>query len=249
MIQRHIHILELVNEAGRIDVNTLAAKAGVSAVTVRKDLDTLAESGLLTREHGYALSKGSDDINNRLAVRYETKTLIAKKAASLVSPGETVMIESGSCCALLAGELSSRIRDVTIITNSAFIAAYVRDKGEARVILLGGEYQKESQVMVGPLVRTCAQMFHVDKLFAGADGFDPACGFSTSDMMRTDAMKGMALSAAKLYVVTDSEKFKRPGLIMQLPFEEVRGVVTDEGIPDEALDILREKNLEVLLAS
>ena len=138
MTGRHTKILEIVNRAGRIDVNSLAEQVGVSAVTIRKDLDTLAAEKLLSREHGFAISGSTEDINNRLAVQYATKIRIAKEAASMVSPGETVMIESGSTCALLANELAAFGRDVCIITNSAFIAGYIRDKGDVRVILLGG---------------------------------------------------------------------------------------------------------------
>ena len=63
------------------------------------------------------------------------------------------MIESGSCCALLALEIAQTRKDVTLITNSAFIADYVRKMPTIRIILLGGEYQKESQVMVGPMTK------------------------------------------------------------------------------------------------
>ena len=165
MNERHTRIVNIVNKSKKIEVNALAEMLGVSPVTIRKDLGSLEEKGLLSREHGYAVMLNTDDINNRLAVCYETKVKIAKAAANMVSSGETVMIESGSSCALLAGELSNSDKDVTIITNSAFIAGYVRENGDSRVILLGGEYQKESQVMVGPLVRICAREFHVCLLY------------------------------------------------------------------------------------
>ena len=248
MNDRHTKILEIVNRAGRIDVNTLAAQVGVSTVTMRKDLDALSEQKLLSREHGFAISGSTEDINNRLALNYGTKVGIAREAARLVGSGETVMIESGSTCALLASELAKSGKDISIITNSAFIAGYIRDLGTSRVILLGGEYQKESQVMVGPMVRSCAAAFHVDKLFVGTDGFDKDYGFSTSDMMRTDAMKGMSASARKTIVLTDSGKFSHAGLITQLAFEDVHGVVTDDGIPEEAFQVLKEHGIMVLLA-
>lgn len=106
MKKRENTILEILSEVGRIEVTVLAERLGVSQVTVRKDLDALEQKGILRREHGYAVFGGSDDINNRLALRYEEKRRIAKKAASLVSAGETVMIENGSCCALLAEEIA-----------------------------------------------------------------------------------------------------------------------------------------------
>lgn len=246
--ERHTKIIDIVNKAKKIEVNALAELLGVSSVTVRKDLDTLESKGLLIREHGYAVKCNEDDINNRLAIRYEVKVKIAQAAAEMVSSGETIMIESGSSCALLAGELARSGKDVTIITNSAFVAGYVRENGNARVILLGGEYQKESQVMVGPLVRTCAREFHVDKLFLGTDGFDPDYGFTGSDMMRTEAVKALAESARNVYLLTDSSKFEQMGVVSQLRFDAVTGVVTDEGIPAAALNILKQHDVNVIIA-
>ena len=77
----------------------------------------LEAKGLIKREHGYALLCSNDDINNRLAYHYELKRRIAQAAASLVRDGETVMIESGSCCALLADELCTRKRDCLLYTS------------------------------------------------------------------------------------------------------------------------------------
>ena len=247
MNERHTKIIDIVNKEAKIEVNALAEMLGVSSVTVRKDLDQLEDKGLLTRSHGYAVKCNEDDINNRLSVRYETKVRIAKAAAAMVGSGETVMIESGSSCALLAGELSRGDKDVTIITNSAFIAGYVRENGSSRVILLGGEYQKKSQVMVGPLVRICAREFHVDKLFVGTDGFDPKFGFSGSDMMRTEAMKFLAESARNVILLTDSSKFNQFGVVMQLRFEELAGVVTDSEIPAEAKAILDQYHIQTTI--
>ena len=215
MTERHTKILDIVSEEKKVEVNRLSEMLGVSQVTIRKDLDVLEERGLLSREHGYAVMKNVDDINNRMAVRYDTKLKIAKEAAKSVVNGETIMIESGSSCALLAEQLAADKKDVTIITNSAFIATYIREVSVGRVILLGGEYQKESQVMVGPLVRQCAGEFFVDKLFVGTDGFLPEIGFTGGDMMRTEAMKSMAQSAKKVIVVTDSSKFSRQGVVVQ----------------------------------
>ena len=132
----------------------------VSQVTIRKDLDALEKSGIIIREHGYAVLNDSDDINTRLAYHYEIKQKIARKAAETIHDGETLMIESGSCCSLLALEIAKTKQEVTLITNSAFIAEYVRRYKNIHVILLGGEYQKESQVMVGPITRNLS-LIHI----------------------------------------------------------------------------------------
>lgn len=245
MIERHTKILDIVSENKKIEVNRLSEFLNVSQVTIRKDLDMLEERGLLSREHGYAVMRNVDDINNRMAVRYDTKLRIAKEAAKSVISGETVMIESGSSCVLLAEQLAQEKRDITIITNSAFIASFIRETAIGRIILLGGEYQKESQVMVGPLVRTCAKEFYVDKLFVGTDGFVPDIGFTGGDMMRTEAMKAMAKSARKVIVLTDSSKFMRQGVVVQFGLSEVSSVYTDDEIPGETKMLLREAGIAV----
>jgi DeoR/GlpR family transcriptional regulator of sugar metabolism len=148
VLDRRSKILEHVIDHERVDVNELADMFGVSQVTIRKDLDHLERNGLITREHGYAVAIAPDNLRSRLAFHHDIKRRIATAAAELVPNGATVMIESGSCCALLADELSRTRRGVTIITNSAFIADYVRG-GQAAVILIGGDYQPESQVTVG----------------------------------------------------------------------------------------------------
>jgi DeoR/GlpR family transcriptional regulator of sugar metabolism len=249
MSSRQTKIIAIVNREGKLEVNELARLLAVSAVTIRKDLDELEKKGLLRRKHGFAVKCSEDDVNNRLAFRHEIKRQLAITAADLVRNGETVMIESGSSCALLAAELSKRDIDVTMITNSAFIAGYVRENGNAKVILLGGEYQMESQVMVGPLVRVCAQQFYVDKLFVGTDGFDPEYGFTGSDMMRTEAVKAMAESARKVYLLADADKFSAMGIVKLLPFEAVTGVVTNEGVSEKTKKIVAAHGIEVWIGS
>ena len=157
------------------EVSRLSTLLNVSQVTIRKDLIALEQSGMLVREHGYATLNNSDDINKRLAFHFEQKMQIVKRAAQLVEDGETIFIESGSCCALLAVEIAQTKKDVTIVTNSAFIADYVRKIENVQIVLLGGNYQKESQVMVGPMTAQCAQAYFADKLFIGTDGFSSGC--------------------------------------------------------------------------
>lgn len=245
MTERQTKILEMVNEQKKIEVNHLSETLGVSQVTIRKDLDALEEKRLLKREHGYAVICNTDDISNRMAVRYDIKVKIAEKAADLVSDGETVMIESGSSCALLAEYLAEKKKDVTIITNSAFIARHIRESAAGKTVLLGGDYQKESEVMVGPLVRKCAREFYVDKFFMGTDGFIPQAGFTCGDMMRAEAMKNMAESAKHSIILTDSSKFAQQGVVLQCRLDEINMVVTDTGISEDARKVLEQNRVAV----
>lgn len=249
---REAMILELLAAAGgRLEVSVLAEEAGVSQVTMRKDLDELERRGILVREHGCALLHSPDDIQSRIAYHYDEKRKIAERAAELVENGDTIMIESGSCCALLADVLAERRKDLTIITNSAFIAAYIRGKCAFQIILLGGVYQPEAQVMVGPMVRLCADGFYVSRFFIGVDGWSKPTGFTNRDHMRAQAVRDMAHQAERVVVLTESEKFTRRGVVpLNLAGRDgvqPQLVVTNRSISGEVLAALEEKGVELLL--
>jgi DeoR/GlpR family transcriptional regulator of sugar metabolism len=243
MTQRHTRILEILSRHQRSEVAFLAEALGVSQVTVRKDLDVLEERGLISREHGYACLNNSNDIGKRLAFNYDIKKRIAKDAAATVEEGETVMIESGSCCALLAEELANEQKDVTIITNSVFIANFIRNTSRTKIILLGGCYQPDAQVVVGPMTRKCGEIFFSDKFFVGTDGFMPEYGFTGKDHMRSQTVMDLAENARDIFILTDSGKFSRQGVLGLVRLESVTGVFTDDQIPAGVEKLLLENNI------
>jgi DeoR/GlpR family transcriptional regulator of sugar metabolism len=245
MTNRHTKILEILSEKQRMEVGALAEFLDVSQVTIRKDLDQLEERGLIRREHGYASIELVDDVGKRLAFRYTIKKRIAQAAAASIHEGETVMIESGSCCTLLAEELANTKRDVTIVTNSVYIANHIRYTPYGKVILLGGYYQKESQVLVGPLTRKCAEIFFSDKFFIGVDGFTTKAGFSGNDHLRVQTVQDLAEQVRQILVLTDSDKFSRQAVVGLIQASDVAAVYTDDKIPPEIENHLIEKNVRV----
>ena len=247
MNRRASKILEALIQSDRVDVSSLSELLGVSQVTIRKDLDELEKQGIIIREHGYAILRNADNMNGRIAYHYEEKLLIAKKAAELVSDGETIMIESGSCCALFANELVETRKDLTVITNSAFIAEYLKKNATFQVILLGGTYQAESQVTVGPMVAKCAENFMVDNFFVGTDGYSVKCGFTNSDQMRAQAVRDMAKQAERAIFITESTKFLKHGIVpLRLMDTEIKiAVVTDSNISEDMVKKLKDRDIEV----
>ena len=241
---RHTKILNILNEKKKVTVAELSEALDVSEVTVRKDLSQLEKNGFLSKEHGYATMTSSDDVSNRLSFNYDVKRRIAQKALETIKDGETVMIESGSCCALLAEELVTQRRDITIITNSVFIASFIRHNPGAHLILLGGEFQNESQVMIGPLIKKSIENFYVNKFYIGTDGFNER-GAMSGDLMRAEAVRDMADSAKESIILTESEKFQQNGVVPLLPYEKISAIYTDDQIEATAKHKLEEKNIKV----
>lgn len=246
MKNRSNKILELLTQENKIEVSALSEKLGVSQVTIRKDLDALEHRGIIKREHGFAALCSLDDINGRIAYHYEEKRKIAKKAVELVSDGSTIMIESGSCCALLADTLVNLKKNLTIITNSAFIADYIRGKSNFQIILLGGIYQQDAQVMVGPMIRQCAENFFVDLYFIGTDGYTSSIGFTNRDQMRAQAVRDMAGQAEQVVVLTESDKFSKRGIVPLNLKTKVKTVITDEQIPSSVKADLERQGIRVI---
>ena len=241
-------ILELLVKEKKLEVAEISGHLGVSQVTVRKDLDAMEAQGLITREHGFAVLSSTDDIKGRLAWHYEEKRKIACLAADLVKDGDTIMIESGSCCALLAKALTEIRKGVTIITNSVFIADYIRRESDFQIVLLGGIYQQDAQVMVGPMVRQCAENFWVDRFFIGVDGWSARTGFTNQDQMRAQAVRDMARQADQVIVLTESDKFTRHGTVPLNLKDRVSTVITDQNIGEEIRQGLYQLGIEVIIS-
>ncbi len=247
MLQRHLKIIELLETNERLDVTTLANRFNISPSTIRKDLEYLESQGLLKRQHGYASRVSSDNITYRMAFNYEAKQAIALAASQLVCDGETIMIESGSTCALFASLVAEKKKDLTIITNSTFIARYISTSNTS-VILLGGDYHSDAEVLVGPFVKLCVSQIYVDKFFVGLSGFSPSRGFLNSNISRAEAVQSMAESASKTYVLADNTKFSQLSTIALFPSKLPAAVISNDPIPEDACIYFQEKGIQYIPA-
>lgn len=241
-------ILSILSERKKVDVSELAAVLQVSQVTARKDLDALEAKGFIRRVHGFAELNTTDHISSRLAYHYEEKRRIAECAAELVSSGDTVMIESGSCCAILADLLAKKCSSLTIVTNSAFIAEYVRSCQHIQVVLLGGIYQHDAQCLVGPMLRENAANYHVRYFFIGTDGWSERFGFTNKDPLRAQAVRDMSCACDEMVVLTESEKLVSVGTVPLNVKEQPRYVITDAALPEQERDLLAAQGIKVILA-
>jgi len=242
-MERTVKILDLLASNKTIKLSLLAELLDVSQVTLRKDLDDLEKRGIVCRSHGFVSLDGADDTGKRIAFNHLIKRKIASAAVQIVEEGETVMLESGSCCALFAEELAVTKRNVTIITNSAFIANYVCRLPYIKIILLGGYFQPESQVLVGPITQKCADFFYADKFFLGTDGFILDYGFTGRDHLRVETSLELAKRAKKVFILTEAAKFHHRGVYNMIELDKLAGVFTDDSIPKEAEAAIKKCNI------
>ena len=243
MNERQQEIIYKVNELNQISVNDLAQQFNVSVVTIRHDLNFLEQNGYLKREHGYAVAVDSDNLDARMKIKFPLKQKIAEYAASLVNNDEHIFIEGGSTNALLARHLAYT-RRITLITSSYYIAQLLKNT-ELKVMVIGGEYQKKSESVVGELACLAIKHLHFDKAFIGIDGFLPDTGFSGRNQMRTELVNTILTKPSENIIITDSSKFGQKQPHQLSPLEAIHRVITDQAIKIEDEQYLTAKNIIV----
>ncbi|HKM56881.1 MAG TPA: DeoR/GlpR family DNA-binding transcription regulator [Isosphaeraceae bacterium] len=244
-----IAVRDAVLEAGSCRVADLARDLGVSEVSIRKSLDELERQGIVRRFHGEARIYNGDEIPFRMHVHYAEKQAIAGRAAALVEPGDTIILEAGSAIAMFAERIKD-LRGLTVITTNVFIARLFRGS-KVRVIVMGGLYQEESESLVGPAVCESIRSVGFSKSFIGVSGFTIAGGFMLNDIARAEVTRSIlergADCSAKAWILTDSSKFgvSHAALICS-DLSQIAGVVTDQGIPEDYRRYFETAGLEIL---
>ena len=244
--ERQNRILEILGLNNRTSVNELSQKLDVSSVTIRQDLNFLEAEGLLKRVHGGAVLKDGDDLDNRLGKNYEKKLRIAKKLASMVSEGETILIESGSANVLFARELV-KIKKVTIMTTNVYIARQFRKNTQANIVILGGIYQSDSETLVGKITKACIDQVNIHKAFIGIDGYTTEDGFTLRDMFRAEISSHIIQTAKDVFVVSDSSKFGCTGLTNICQLTDIQHIATNNDLDFAFQEEFRTAGIDLIL--
>ena len=243
-------IVEIVNRDGKASVEALADILDASRETIRRDLTELDRQGLLRKVHGGATAaepSGFEKAEGALAARMTQnltrKRAIARKAAGLLKPGDSLFIDTGSTTLILAEELPAGL---TVITNSAAIAALAIKAEDSRVFLIGGEYRRGGQESVGDMAVRQIGEFRAAYAFLTVAAFG-AGGFMDHDLQQAQVARAMARQAAQPVVLADSSKMDRLGVFEVVPAAAPVSLVTDALSPELAAD-LRERGVTLLLA-
>lgn len=251
--QRRRKILDLLEQKGQVTVRDLVERFAVSAVTARGDLDALASNGSAVRSHGGAVRRleASQDYPLRFkeTLHRGEKIKIGRAAADLVRPNEVIILDSGTTTAEVARQIKTKkLQPLTIITNALNIASELMDAPGISVIMVGGLMRPISCSFVGPQAEAMLREFHADRLFLAVDGFDLAIGASTPDVLEAQLNGLMMQVSREVNIVADSSKLGRRSVSRIGPLERVHRLVTDGHAPQEFIEALRKKGVEVLMA-
>ncbi|GAA5218706.1 DeoR/GlpR family DNA-binding transcription regulator [Corallincola platygyrae] len=247
--QRRRAIVDLVNELGEATVELLASKFDTSAVTVRKDLVALEAAGLLLRKFGGAMSVpkelSADPQGHKVSKR---KKLIAKAAADCIRDHYRVIIDSGSTTAAMIPELNQK-RGLVVMTNSLAVANALHGlENEPTLLMTGGTWDPHSESFQGQVAEQVLRSYDFDQLFIGADGVDLSRGTTTFNEL-IGLSHAMAEVAREVVVVIESDKIGRRIPNLELPWQQINRLVTDDGLAPEVRQTIEKLGVEVTVAS
>jgi DeoR family galactitol utilization operon repressor len=246
LTERESQLLELLIDEPGISVTDMSNRLGVSAVTVRSTLSSLADKGVIVRTWGGATPAFHPAILDRQRAHTAVKTRIARAAADLVEDGDTVMVEAGTTTALIGRYLFGK-QNVHVVTNSMLFVPYGRSNPSLQVTVVGGSFQAATESMVGPIALRELEQFHVRLAFVGTDGFSLAHGATTHLIEGAEIVRKMAACSDRTVLLADSAKYGKTGFARVLDLREFSLVISDDGLVPEARAEIEEAGIELLI--
>lgn len=252
-IERRQQILQILRGGSTVDTTELSNRLGVSEMTIRRDLKALEKDKKVLRSYGGAT------LTRRLHLEFQfdpsrqnarsAKKAIGQFAASLVEPGETIFVDTGTTTLEFARELSRRDIPVTVATSSLAVGSELWGQSQIRVLILAGQLRAGSPDLTGPLCEHSMEMLHAAKAFIGCDGLLPGRGFFAADAEGARVSATMLRFAAWKCVMVDGSKIGKPAPVQYAGLDEVDLLVTDDSAPEHAIQLLRESMARVEVAT
>jgi DeoR family transcriptional regulator of aga operon/DeoR family fructose operon transcriptional repressor len=251
--ERQEHIVRIVEEHGRARVADLAARFGVSSVTIRKDLVALEAEHRLIRAHGGAIAMDrsrpelSFDIRERLQA--DEKWRIGAAGAALVHDGESIVMDASTTALSVARHLKARggWSQLTVLTNGLRLASELAGHPGIIVLMLGGRVRWEALSVVGQLGDGLFSRINVQKAFLGAAGFTVESGMADATDEEAQIKRSMVAAAREVIAIVDHTKWERAAFATFCPTDKISVVLTDDAAPNDMVRALSGRGVEVRL--
>jgi len=227
-LERHNRIVGLLEQNGAMRVNQIALELAVSRETIRRDLTMLDKKGVLLRSHGGALLADNfktisssykapilpdrlqaDSFRTRTTINVDEKSKIARKALSLIKPGDTILLDCSSSSWFLARQLSDM--ELTVVTQSTSIINTLVSRNSIRLIGLGGDYSASQEAFFGEMAGKQLDEMNIDTLFFSCQGMDLDRGIFAESRAHEALLQHMFLAAKKVVLLVDGSKHSKIG--------------------------------------
>ena len=255
--ERRQRVLAMVGRRGFVSIQELAEQFGVSGVTVRSDVDRLAERGELRRIRGGVMAavglRPERPYEETATANPGEKAAIGRRAAALVEPGATVVLDVGTTTTAVARALVQRLdlEGVTVVTNGLTIAAELEAALDRfTVMLTGGTLRRMQHSLVDPMAGLLLDQIHADLAIIGCNGVEPAAGVTNVNLPEVSKKQRMLASGRRRVVVADGSKVGAVSVAGICPVDEVDLLLTGASAPADVVEALaaRDLALEVVAA-
>ena len=246
--QRRHTIMQLLQEQGEVSVEQLVQLFETSEVTIRKDLTALEANGFLLRRYGGAVLMPTELLNDPQEELFSKRKLaIAKAAAERIRDHNRIIVDSGSTTAALIKQLDHK-QGLVVMTNSLSVATELRSlENEPTLLMTGGTWDTGSESFQGNVAEQVLRSYDFDQLFIGADGIDLARGTTTFNEL-VGLSRVMAEVSREVIVMAESQKMGRRMPNLELNWEQIDVLITDEQLSQENQRLIEKQGVEVVIA-
>lgn len=239
--------MDYIREHGSVQVDQLSSHLDVTPQTIRRDLNQLYEHQLLQRVHGGAIVK--DSVENlgygaRKILMTEEKSDIAKRAAELLPDNSSLFINIGTTTERVAEYLYHR-KGMLVITNNVNVAGMLWPAPGLEVMITGGTVRRSDGGIIGSSAEEFIDNFKVDYAIIGCSAIDEAGELFDYDLREVRVTRSIIEHARSVILVTDSMKFDRRAPIRIGDLSNIEILVTDEGIPKEAIQLCQQHGIQL----
>jgi len=245
--ERRERILTELRRDGRVLATDLSKALSVSDDTIRRDLDALAEMGLLQRVHGGALQRAriNEDYTARQADEAIAKQSIARATAALIHPGQIVILDGGTTALAVAQHLPKQL-EATVITTSPPVAVALAAHPGIEVITIGGRLYRYAMVAVGASTVAELRRIRADICILGVLALHPEVGISVLDRDEAAVKQAMMEGAADVVAPTTANKLGTVAPFLVGPASALTHLVTETGVSEETLAPYRALGLTII---